>query len=139
MPVSEESLTRVVNEASPRLSDPKYISGLVDRFIGGQPRIYQYIAAHASELTVEGVVTVLLHAALLAEAVRLATGRTAGRVEMTDLDVAARAAPTLEALSSAEPSLASYIASNFEPGGPATNRVAGTVLAHVARALVDAS
>jgi hypothetical protein len=137
MPVSESSIAEVVAEASAKMHDPQYISNEVDRFIGGQPAISQLVMAASAELTVEGVVTVLFHAALLARSVARHTGKTVREVTAEDLQRAAQGATTAEELAAEEPHLASYIASNVEESTGAVNaQAARSLLAQVARALV---
>ena len=135
MPVPETSIAEVVTEASAKMHDPKYISSEVDRFIGGQPAISKLVMGRKGTLGVEGVVTVLFHAALLAQGVARATGRTATRVSSSALQRAAKHG-TVEALAASEPNLASYIASNVEGDG-LEQRLTRSLLAQIAAALVE--
>jgi len=148
MPIPESSIAQVVTEASKKMHDPKYISSEVDRFIRGQPAISQLVMAASAELTVEGVVMVLFHAALLARSMALATGNAPRLVTARDLEHAGHSTPTVESLAEDEPHLASYVASNVEEGSAQESGGAGgrsgqfdaplarTLLARVARALV---
>lgn len=137
MKVPEAAIAKVVADASAHLGDAKYISGQVDRLMATQPKISQYVIAHQAELSVEGVVTTLFHAAIVHRCIVDATGNTPTTVDYADLDRAATSAPTLEAFAEQEPDLASYVASNLDlEGGEAANAVAGKVLAHVAKALL---
>jgi hypothetical protein len=136
--VTEECIADVVSEASAQLHDPKYITGRVDRLMSAQPAVSQYVVAHQAELTVEGVVSVLFHAALMLEAVQRGKGRQVDRLSYAELDSAARRTPSAEALSKGEANLASYIATNLDlDGGEQRNAVARRILAHIAAALVS--
>jgi hypothetical protein len=135
MVVSESSIVPVLSEASARMADPSYVSDEVGRLRLTQPAVTQYVLAHEKELALDGVVTVLFNVTLIIEAIRRATGRTPARLSYPSLDVAARAAPTLEALAAVEADLASFIASNVELDR-GRSPLAQAMLAHVARALV---
>jgi hypothetical protein len=138
MSVSEKHIVEVVAEASARMHEPEYISKQVDTFMGAQPMISQYVMSHSDELTVEGVVTVLFHAALIHQSVGRAKGAAPGFVGIPDLDEAAQKCADAEALSKVEPELASYIASNLDlEQGEETDKLAQKVLAHVAQSLID--
>jgi hypothetical protein len=138
MSVSEKHIAGIVAEASARMHEPEYISKQVDTFMGAQPMISQYVMSHADELTVEGVVTVLFHAALIHQSVGRAKGAVPGFVGIPDLNEAAQKCADAEALSKVEPDLASYIASNIDlEQGDEVDRVAQKVLAQVAQALID--
>jgi hypothetical protein len=136
MSISEESIAEVVAEASTKMHQPEYISSQVDRFMGAQPQISQYVISHSDELTVEGVVTVLFHSALIMESVSRSKG-TPGLVDVPRLDLAVKAVPDLESLAKSEPNLANYIASNTDLlQDKAKNTLAQTILTHVAAGLV---
>jgi len=138
MIVTEEHIAAVVAEASSRMHEPEYISTQVDTFMGAQPLISQYVMSHSDELTVEGVVTVLFHAALIHQSVGRSRGSVPGLVSIADLDAAAQMSADAEALSKTEPELANYIASNLElEQGKAVDGLAQKVLAHVAQSLID--
>ena len=137
MPVPESCIAEVVSDASTKMHDPQYISSEVDRFIGRQTAISQLVMASSNNLTVEGVVTVLFHAALLAESITRDRKIAPPTLSMADLDRAANAIKSLEALSKDEPHLASYIASNVDEGPPGFSVTeAQTLLAQIARALL---
>jgi hypothetical protein len=139
MPVPEACIAEVVSEASSQMHDPSYISGQVDRLIGSQPAISQLVMSRNAQLTVQGVVTVLFHAAVLVESVTRAQKRAPRQLTPADLDRAKRTAGNVEALAADEPHLASYIASNLseERPGPFL-ATAQALLAQVARALTAA-
>ncbi len=138
MKIPESAIERVVTEASQHLSEPSYISGQVDSFVKVQPAIMQYVVGHKSDLSVESIVQVLFHASLALHSVEAALKRKVGRVSFGQLDVAATKASSLEVLAETEPDLASFIHSNLDLDRPAENQLAGRLLAHVSRALVDA-
>jgi hypothetical protein len=136
MTIAEEHIADVVADASAKMQNPAYISEEVDTFMGSQPMISHYVVSFSNELTVEGVVTVLFHAALIQRAVIRSNGKTPPEVTAEDLDAAAKEACSLTELSETEPNLASYIASNVElDQDPPVNKAAQKILAHVARAL----
>ena len=97
MSISEESIAKVVADASSKMHQPEYISSQVDRFMGAQPQISQYVISHSDELTVEGVVTVLFHSALIMESVSRSKGMP-GLVDVPQLDLAVKEVPDLESL-----------------------------------------
>jgi len=138
MPITEAQIASVVAEASSRMHETEYITSQVNAFIAAQPMIARYVISHSDELTVEGVVTVLFHAALIHLSISRARGAASALVQISELDAAAQQSPTVEELSRVEPDLASYIASNIELGQhKAADQVARTVLAHVAQSLVS--
>lgn len=140
MPIAEKHIAEVVAEASARMQEPEYISTQVDTFMGAQPMVSQYVMSHSNELTVEGVVSVLFHAALLHQSIARARGRVPSLIGLPELDAAAQQSLDAEALAKAEPELASYIVSNIELGhGEETDKLAQKVLAQVAQSLVNAS
>jgi len=137
-PIPEQSIEQVVKEASQQVDDAQYITRRVDELIAAQPTIMQYVVAHKDAFSMEEIVQVLFHAALIHQSVASARGRAPKTVDFSDLNAAATTAPTLEALAEHEPSLASYIYSNVVAGAEGeTSKLAGTILAHVGLALAD--
>jgi hypothetical protein len=136
MRVPEATIVKVITEASPHMNEPKYITARVERLMRAQPSVCQYLMSFQKELGVEGSVTVLFFAALVEDAVTLASGRSPGRVRYPDLDLAAHAVHNLEELSSSEPELASFIASNVDLGSGGSTPTAQRALAHVAQAMI---
>jgi hypothetical protein len=133
MTVSETIIAQLVSDASSRMQDPQFISGKVNRLIQIQPIVMQYVVAHQKELTTEGIVSVLFHAALIHECVAKALGRQPTLVNFPDLDHAAQSVPTVEALAEQEPHLASYIVSNVDFASErARTLVAQKILSHLA-------
>ena len=139
MKVSEQAIEKVVSEAAAHIAEENYISVQVGRMRSDQPHITQYVIAHQAELTVEGVVTTLFHASLLHRSLCEAHGRSPAVVDFAALDRAASAVASLEAFADEEPHMASYVASNIDLPTPKANEVASKVLAHVGKALADAS
>ncbi len=136
MKVPEDIIAQVVSEASTKMTDAQYISGKVDQLRTSQPNIFQYVIAHQSEFSVEGVVTILFYTSLLLESVSRALGRHPAIVAFEDLDHAANLQPSVESLAEAEPNLASFIATNVElEQNPQQTKLAQQVLTHVAGAL----
>lgn len=120
------------------MQEPEYIRDQVDKLMGAQPAISSYVMSRASQLTVEGVVTVLFLASLIHESVARSSGRAPDKVTTRQLTAAARSTSTVEALAQTEPNLASYIASNTDLGqGQFPDSAAHKLLAHVARALTE--
>lgn len=120
------------------MSEPSYVSGQVDSFVHVQPAIMQYVVGHKGDLSVESIVQVLFQASLALRSVEAALKRKVGRVSFGQLDVAATKTSSLEVLAETEPDLASFIHSNLDLDRPAENQLAGQLLAHISRALVDA-
>jgi hypothetical protein len=136
MKVPEATIVRVITEASPHMSDSKYITARVERLMRAQPSVCQYLMSFQKELGVEGSVSVLFFAALVEDAVTAASGRGPARVGYPDLDLAANTIHNLEELAASEPELASFIASNVDLGSGGSTPTAQRALAHVAQALV---
>ena len=120
------------------MHDPQYTSEVVHGFMAAQRNVAQLVIASSGTLTTEGVVTVLFHAATIADAVARHRGGSVCSVTMQDLDRAAKRAPNLEALARQEPNLASYIAGNLDEGPPGCNlKEARELLAYIASALSE--
>lgn len=138
--VAEDAITRVIGEVSPYLDQAKFISGHVDRLSAAQPAVLQYVVAHKADLTVSEIVQLLFQIAVVQRIVGHALGHKPGSVQYADLDAAANDTPGLEQLAEDEPDLASYIFSNLDmESGERANKIAGEILAHVARAMLEVS
>src|SRR5262247_350548 len=81
MLVSEEVLAQVVADASASHQNPRFVEETVGAFMRRQPIVGNYVAAHQKELGIEGVVLVLLHAAILLRAVERAAEAEFGKIE----------------------------------------------------------
>ena len=137
MKIPEKAIEAVVIAASSQMDDATYVSGRVDELIALQPAVMQYIVAHKDDFSVEAIVQVLFHASLIHESVASGLGRSPATVDFADLDRAANKAPDLETFAEQEANLASYIYSNVVADSDTeADKLAGTLLTHVARALV---
>jgi hypothetical protein len=112
MQVSEEVLAQVVSEVSAHHANPRYVEETVGAFMRRQPIVGNYIAAHQRELGVEGVVLVLLHAAILARAVERLAGRKLGPLDPGRLDLAARRRASDADFRAEQPAVADYLGAN---------------------------
>jgi hypothetical protein len=110
--VSEEVVGRVVAEVSAGAEDPRHASALVGAFMQDQPLVGHYVSSHAKELSLEGVVLVLLHASVIARCVELHAGRDLRPLKPNELDAAARSKDEAT-LAKEEPSLLGYLHGNI--------------------------
>src|SRR5688500_5190868 len=75
--IDDKLVADVVAETSKKMSDPNYSAVAVGGFVQGQTPATQFITAHESELgNAEGIVSVIFHAALLAQCFERAAGRS---------------------------------------------------------------
>ncbi|GEM_PF-1118965 len=98
MKLTKEQVLTVVTEAGQKMSDPNYSSAMVGGFFQSQQQVSNFISAHEQELGgTEGIISVIFHCALVAEAFRRAGSRVR-TLTYEDLDAAARgdALPRLE-------------------------------------------
>jgi hypothetical protein len=125
--VTEKHVAEVVKEVSAGAEDPQHVASLVGAFMQVQPTIGHYVSAHSNELGLEGVVLTLLHASVLARAVRF-----------EDLDAAARPSPPLQ---ESEPELAGYLSGNISSEdatlGGKRREIALQLLDVIGRALLE--
>lgn len=129
MPISSKAVERVVEDISSGASDPNHVASLVGELMRAQPAIGHYVQGHARELTVEGTVVVLLHAAVVVRCVEASRKQMLRRLDFRMLDLAA-SQPGALAL---EPALGSYVDSNVTADDPL---LGGARLA-TARAILD--
>jgi len=136
MPISNAHLERVVADVSSGASDPNHVAMVVGEMMRRQPAIGHYVQGHSRELTLEGCVIVLLHAAVLVRCVEVDRGRALRALDFRALDAATRVPGAL----AEEPALASYVDSNVTDDDPliggARRSTARAVLDVIARALV---
>ena len=112
--IDDKLVADVVAETSKKMSDPNYSAVAVGGFVQGQTPATQFITAHESELgNAEGIVSVIFHAALLAQCFERAAGRSIRMISYEDLDVVATGDP-LETLARKQPALSDFIVSNVE-------------------------
>jgi hypothetical protein len=105
----------VVAEASTKMSDPNYSAVAVGGFVQSQNPAAQFVTAHESELgSADAIVSVIFHAALLAQCFQRAGGRTIRTMSYEDLDTAAGAGDPLKTLAQRQPALSDFIVSNVE-------------------------
>jgi hypothetical protein len=138
MPITSEQVERVVADVSSGAADPNHVAMVVGEMIRRQPAIGHYVQGHAKELTLEGSVIVLLHAAVLLRCVEVFRGRPLPVLPFRALDAATRAPDAL----SGEPALASYVDSNVTSEDPmlggSRRNTARHLLDVIARALLGA-
>jgi hypothetical protein len=136
MPIASGDVERVVVEVSAGADDPNHVASVVGALMQAQPAIGHYVQGHARELTLEGTVMVLLHAAVLLRCVEAARGRTLAVLGFNALDEASHMPGAL----AIEPALASYVDSNVASDDPllggARRAVARGLLDVIARALI---
>ena len=111
MLVSEEVLAQVVADASASHTNPRFVEETVGAFMRRQPIVGNYVAAHQKELGIEGVVLVLLHAAILLRAVERAAGRKMTALGPQHLDAGLKRAGEAE-FGKAEPAIRDYLSAN---------------------------
>lgn len=112
MPIKKETVATVVAEASQRMSEPNYSATLVGGFVQAQPSMVQYVSAHEEELGgAEGVVNVIFHAALIAQAFQRGNGGRIRSVSFDDLDRVA-GGDSMELLTVAQPFVHGFIEEN---------------------------
>jgi hypothetical protein len=141
MLVQEDVLAQVVTEASAGQSNPRFVEETVGAFMRRQPIIGNYVASHQKELGVEGVVLVLLHAAILLRAVERAAGRKMSALAPNHLDVGAKRAGNEAELASVEPAIRDYLSANVAEDAtlqaPGRRDTALFLLRVIAHSLVD--
>ena len=98
-------------------SDPNHVAAVVGDLMQRQPAVGHYVQGHGVELSLEGTVMLLLHAAVLLRCIDVANARVAPRLDFRALDRAARA-PSVEAIFDEQPALASYVDSNLDAKDP---------------------
>jgi hypothetical protein len=127
--IDDKVVQEVVSEASTKMSDPNYSAAAVGGFVQSQNPAAQFVTAHASELgDADQIVSVIFHAALLAQCFQRARGRSIRAMTYEDLDYVA-SGDALEMLAQRQPALSDFIVSNVEK--PAAQKL----LAHLALAM----
>jgi hypothetical protein len=141
MLVPEEVLSQVVADVSQSHGNPRFVEETVGAFMRRQPIVGNYVAAHQQELGVEGVVLVLLHAAVLLRATERAAGRKLGVLQPNHLDVVVRRAAQVSDFAQAEPAIEDYLHANVAEdatlAAPGRKEQALSLLRVVACALCD--
>jgi hypothetical protein len=115
--ISSAQVERVVSDISSGAADPNHVATVVGGLMQRQGAIGHYVQGHARELSLEGTVMLLLHAAVLIRCVETAMGRDIPRLDFRALDRAARA-ENVEHIFVMQPALASYVDSNVVAEDP---------------------
>ena len=127
MKLTKDQVASVVTEASTKMGDPNYSAVLVGGFVQSQTPIANFISAHERELGgAEGVVSVIFHCALVAQAYQRAGGKIR-TLSYEDLDAAARGTPIVN-LEEKQLPLHEFIKANVE-NAEAQNLIAMIALA----------
>ncbi len=138
MPISNQDMERVVADVSSGAADPNHMAMVVGELMRRQPAIGHYVQGHGNELSLEGAVMTLLHAAVLVRCVEVARGRALPVLNFGALDRATRFPGALDE----EPALASYVDSNLTADDPllggARLKSVRAVLDVIARAVLTA-
>jgi len=115
MRIDDKTVQAVVAEASAKMSDPNYSAVAVGGFVQSQPPAAQFVTAHEPELgSAEAIISVIFHAALLAQCFQRASNRSIRAMSYEDLDAAASFGDPLETLAQRQPALSDFIVSNIE-------------------------
>lgn len=115
MKIDDKTVAEVVAEASTKMADPNYSAVTVGGFVQSQSPAAQFVTAHDTELggSPEAIVSVIFHAALLAQCYQKARGRILRTMSYEDLDTVATTEP-LATLARKQPALSDFIVSNVE-------------------------
>lgn len=114
MAIASTDVEQVVAEISEGANDPNHVATVVGELMQRQPAIGHYVQGHATELTLEGTVMALLHAAVLVRCIEVDKGRRLPTLDFRALDRATRMPNALDE----EPALASYVESNLADDDP---------------------
>ncbi len=138
MILQEAALAQLVGELSKQQS-PQFVPDTVAEYMKRQPVAGQYVASHQRELGVEGVVLVLLHAAILTKAVERAAGRRLRRLGSPSLDSAARMVKADDAFEKAQPAAHDYLVANVADDDTLQTPAHKTLALYLVRVLVQAA
>jgi hypothetical protein len=138
--VGEAHIGKAVAEVEKGAEDSQHVASVVGAFMRKQPMIGHYVQAHTSEVTLEGMVLVLLHASVLVRAVEIAGGRRLKVVQARDLDRATGRSDVAD-LKAEEPELVTYLEANVSAEDPTLGgkrrAVALGLLRVILRAIID--
>ena len=112
MVVSEGVIAGVVKAVSEQPANPNFVQETVGAYMRRQPIVGNYVAAHQSELGVEGVVLVLLHAAILARAVESELGRNLPQLTAQQLNEVSSRAGDESGFGDEQPAIFDYLVAN---------------------------
>jgi hypothetical protein len=114
MAIPEKVVAQVVEEASRKMSDPKYAQTLVGSWVQAQPDAARYMSASAKELGgPEGVVNTVFHCALIAQCFLRHHGRSVRAMRFVELDFVSGGDRDAN-LKKRQPAIADYVAANIE-------------------------
>jgi hypothetical protein len=114
MPIPEKIVAQVVQEASLKMSDPKYAQMLVGSWVQAQPDAARYMSASAKELGgPEGVVNAVFHCALIAQCFLRHHGRSVRAMRFAELDFVSSGDRDAN-LRKRQPAIADYISANVD-------------------------
>ena len=140
MKISEKHVGQAVAEVEKGADDSRHVASVVGAFMQRQPMIGHYVQAHTSEVGLEGMVLVLLHASVLARAVEIGMGKRLKVLQARDLDVAT-GRHDVAVLKKEQPELVTYLETNVSAEDPTLGgkkrKVALELLHTVLRAILD--
>lgn len=115
--IPEEKVEAVVREVSERMNEPNYAQVAIGNFVQAHPDVSRFITAHLEDLGGgEAVMHAVFHAEVLHQCFCRHIGRSMTPIGFGALDEAAQGDP-VEKLSTRQPHLASYVASNVDDEG----------------------
>lgn len=139
MPITNAQVERVVADVSSGASDPNHVAMVVGELMRRQPAVGHYVQGHARELSLEGSVVVLLHAAVLLRCIEVERGRALPVIDFRALDAASHMPGALRT----EPALQSYVDSNIGTDDPLLGGARRATVQHlldvIARAFLSTS
>lgn len=112
MLLAEKVLAQVVAEVSAQAANPRYVEEIVGAFMRRQPIAGSFIASHQKELGPNGVLLVLLHAAIVTRCAERAAGRSLGKLPAPSLDAVSGRARDPAGFDKEQPAVADYLRAN---------------------------
>ncbi len=113
MKISSQQVEQVVTAISAGAGDPQHVAVLVGEFMQSQPMVGHYVTAQLDDFANEGVVLMLLHAAVVGRMCEVARGRKLLPLSASDLDRADSSGRALKkTFDRDEPEVASYLEGN---------------------------
>ncbi len=112
--IPENIVAEIVQEASLKMSDPKYAQAMVGLWVQAQPAATKYMTAHLKELGgPEAVVNTIFHAQLIASCFQRHTGHSVRKMTYAELDAVSGGDRDAE-LARRQPAVADYLTANVE-------------------------